>query len=81
MSKYLMVKKAEKDVDIAEVVERLTEHPKEWAAYGDSLNGLSQIVGLEYAQFQVAKTDNDRQAMKDEATELAAACINLIKHM
>ncbi|MCW6550337.1 hypothetical protein NFB56_15980 [Yersinia ruckeri] len=68
-------------VAIAEVMEELADHPKEWAAYGTSLPGLMQIVGLEYAQLQAAKNDSDHRQIKEELEDLAAACIHAHKHM
>lgn len=68
-------------VAIAEVMEELADHPKEWAAYGTSLPGLMQIVGLEYAQLQAAKNDSDHRQIKEELEDLAAACIHAHKNM
>jgi hypothetical protein len=66
---------------ITEVMEELAEHPKEWVAYGTTLPGLMQIVGLEYAQLQAAKNDSDHRQIKEELADLAAACIHAYTNM
>ena len=66
---------------VTEVMEELADHPTEWAAYGSTPAGLMQIVGLEWAQLQAAKNDNDHRRILDELEDLAAACIHAHKHM
>lgn len=66
---------------VSEVMEELTEHPAEWAAYGTTPADLMQIVGMEWAQLQAAKNNNDHKRIIDELEDLAAACIHAHKHM
>lgn len=56
--------------------ECLVNHPKTWAAYGKTEGDLTRIVAMEFHELQVAKNENNPEAIKKELIDLATACIH-----
>lgn len=66
---------------VAEVVERLANHPATWNAYSKSRKDLVHIVEMEYKELVQAMSSNSEEHVCKELTDLAAACIHALKHM
>lgn len=74
----------EYDSVMAEVHERMVEHPSTWHNYLDKTDGMMSIVEMEYKELMEKKASGSRAGIEKELTDLAAACIcalKKIKHM
>lgn len=66
---------------VAEVMERMEDHPDTWNAYSKTRQDLVSIVEMEYKELMQAMNMNSEEHVCKELTDLAAACIHALKHM
>lgn len=69
---------------MAEVHERMVEHPSTWHDYLGKTDGMMSIIEMEYKELMEKKAYGSRAGIEKELTDLAAACIcalKKIKHM
>lgn len=71
----------EDDSVMAEVHERMVEHPSTWYEYLGKTDGMISIIEMEYRELMEKKSYGSRADIEKELTDLAAACICALKKL